>query len=1078
VEFRQPVANTLEQQLKLDSSPIELTLSKGLDKINAIYRVKSIKPLVKNFRKSRQRLKAIQAKSKTLLSRKEKRILKRLERAPKGAKVPELGGIYKIQFDLEPGQSLLEVVEAYQSNPDVEYAELNYIVSICRTPDDPLYSIQWPLHNTGQMYPESGKYNHPPGTPDSDIDAPAAWSIIREASEIVIAVLDTGVDYNHRDLAANMWTDANGCHGYDFINDDNDPMDDHGHGTHCSGIIAAEGNNELDIAGVCWEAQIMALKFLGSGGHGDTADAVKAVYYAVENGADVISNSWGGFIGYPTSLERAFDYAYSQGVIAVASAGNFGSELINYPAIFEHVIAVAATDSDDERAPFSSYGDAVDIAAPGVDVLSLRAAGTSAGTTYDAYTTILSGTSMACPHVSGTFALILSLYPDIDIDNAKDIVMDNTDWIDPEICISGRLNLYRAILAVADFYAGTLSFDREMYSCSDVVQIWLSDLHLAGNGTQDINVSTSGGDSETVTLVETVPSSSGAFYGTISIDSNELVIGNGTLQLSDGETFTATYEDEDDGTGDDETVTETGLADCEAPLIFNVQIDVPGPEPIVSFETNEPTIASVLCALECGGPYVLERSDHDWANRHTIRLSGVSPFTDYFFVVQALDLVGNETIDDNAGQCYAFTTTGPCDMFVPGEYATIQSAIDKAWEGSTIWVARGRYTGAGNRDIDFLGKAVTVRSMEPNDPAIVAATIIDCNGTPAEHHRGFYFQSDEDANSVLAGFTIINGYEAVGGAIFCFYSSPTIANCVIKASRSEIYGGAISCIRSSPVITKCALSGNTAKYGGGISCGESSATITNCIINGNKAKAGGGIMCVIGSPTIINSTINANLAGIGGGIVGLRTTDTIRNCIICDNVASEAPQLASHANPVYNCIQDWTGGQGNIDVDPCFVDMGYWDSNGTPDDSNDDFWVEGDYHLKSEGWRWDRDANQWSWDNVTSRCIDAGNPGSDLGDEAVTLEVDPLNRCGQNLRINMGAYGGTAQASMPPYGWAVRADLTNDGVVDFLDLAQWTENWLSNEGERPSDLNRNAIVDMLDFALFTNDWFSETTWHE
>ncbi|MHC4497796.1 MAG: hypothetical protein ACYS21_01630, partial [Planctomycetota bacterium] len=616
------------------------------------------------------------------------------------------------------------------------------------------------------------------------------------------------------------------------------------------------------------------------------------------------------------------------------------------------------------------------------------------------------------------------------------------------------------------------------YSCSDVVQIWLSDLHLAGNGTQDVNFTTSGGDAETVTLVEIVPSSS-SFYGTISTESNDVMAGDGILQLSHGETFTAVYEDEDDGTGDDETVTDTGLADCQAPVISDVEIDVPGPAPTVTFETNEPTIASVLCALECGGPYVLERSDLDWANRHTIRLNGVSPFTDYFFTVQALDLVGNETIDNNVGQCYPFTTTGPSHMYVPDQYPTIQEAIYRAWDTSTIWAATGIYTGEGNRDIDFLGKVVTVSSMDPNDPDVVAATIIDCNATEAEPHRAFYFRRAEEANSVLTGFTITNGYESLGGAIFCFHSNPTIANCIIRTNKAETYGGAISCIECSPTITNCFISANAAKFGGGISCSDGSTAIANCTLSGNKAESGGGIVCYIGSPTIINCTVIGNSAAMGGGVVCLLTDETIRDSIIRNNVAGMYPQVRYFTTPTYSCIQDWTGdGQGNIDVDPCFVDAGYWDSNGTPDDSDDDFWVQGDYHLKSEGWRWDSEANQWTWDDVTSRCVDAGNPGSDLRDEAVTLEVDPLNRCGRNLRINMGAYAGTAHASMPPYGWAILADLTNDGTVDFRDLALWTQNWLTNSSESPSDLNRDAVVDTFDFAIFTQDWSSETTWHE
>jgi hypothetical protein len=165
-------------------------------------------------------------------------------------------------------------------------------------------------------------------------------------------------------------------------------------------------------------------------------------------------------------------------------------------------------------------------------------------------------------------------------------------------------------------------------------------------------------------------------------------------------------------------------------------------------------------------------------------------------------------------------------------------------------------------------------------------------------------------------------------------------------------------------------------------------------------------------------------------------------------------------------------------ADACFVDLGFWDANGAPEDATDDFWVQGDYHLRSEGWRWDRQSEQWTWDDVTSRCIDAGNPGSELAGEALTLDVDPLNRCGQNLRINMGAYGGTSQASMPPYDWAIVGDLTNDGTVDFLDLEHWTQGWLNNGGQWPGDMDRNGTVDLFDFALFVQDWSLETIWYE
>jgi hypothetical protein len=168
---------------------------------------------------------------------------------------------------------------------------------------------------------------------------------------------------------------------------------------------------------------------------------------------------------------------------------------------------------------------------------------------------------------------------------------------------------------------------------------------------------------------------------------------------------------------------------------------------------------------------------------------------------------------------------------------------------------------------------------------------------------------------------------------------------------------------------------------------------------------------------------------------------------------------------------------GNIDDEPLFAVPGYWDPNDTPSIESDDFWVDGDYHLKSQGWRWDNDANNWTWDDVTSPCIDAGNPGSPLADEPMTLDVDPLNRWGENLRINMGAYGGSPQASMPPYDWALLADLSNDGIVNLADFANQAKGWQQTENAQPGDLNRNGTVEINDALLMANDWLKTTTWH-
>jgi subtilisin family serine protease len=280
--------------------------------------------------------------------------------------------------------SVEEAVEYYRNDTNVDYAEPNYIVhASLTTPNDPYFNQLWGLHNTGQTG----------GTIDADIDAPEAWNITTGSSEVVIAVVDSGVAYNHPDLSENIWTnpgetdctdgidnDGNGyiddCKGWNFVGDDNDPSDYNGHGTHVAGTIAAVGNNSAGVTGVMWKAKIMPLRFLGINGSGTTADAAAAILYATANGADVINCSWGG-PGYSRALKDAID---ASGAVAVCAAGNDGGSgsadidvTPNYPASFNspNIIAVTASDHNDNLASFSNYGAAsVDLAAPGVNIYS------------------------------------------------------------------------------------------------------------------------------------------------------------------------------------------------------------------------------------------------------------------------------------------------------------------------------------------------------------------------------------------------------------------------------------------------------------------------------------------------------------------------------------------------------------------------------------------------------------------------------------------------------------------------------------------------------------------------------------
>jgi len=247
-----------------------------------------------------------------------------------------------------------------------------------------------------------------------NIRAEIAWRVVRD-SEVVVAVIDTGVDHKHEDLNKNMWNGPKGTHGYDFVENDADPMDLNGHGTHCAGTVGAVGNNAIGVVGVNWKVQIMALRWMDAGGRGQVADAIKCIDFAVENGAQVLSNSW-FWIEDDPDLEAAVVRAEEAGVLFVAAAGNFAQRQNNnngdndkpntygripsaYPQ--ENIIAVAAVNEGEDLAPFSEWGKkSVDLGAPGVLVLS-----TVPNNRYDGS---FSGTSMATPHVAGAAALAIA----------------------------------------------------------------------------------------------------------------------------------------------------------------------------------------------------------------------------------------------------------------------------------------------------------------------------------------------------------------------------------------------------------------------------------------------------------------------------------------------------------------------------------------------------------------------------------------------------------------------------------------------------------------------------------------------
>ena len=392
-------------------------------------------------------------------------VLQRLGAAPG----KRLGRIHAFVASVAAGKRG-PVIAALERDPRVRYAEPNVQFRADVLPNDPSFPQLWGLENGGQVV------NGVTGLADADVDAGAAWDVTTGSSSVTVGVIDTGVDYLHPDLAANIWVnpgeDCPGCrtdgidndgngyvddwHGWDFKNDDNDPFDDNGHGTHVAGTIGAGGDNGQGVAGVNWTVKIMPLKFLGADGSGAASDAAEAVLYATSMGAVVTNNSWGGS-DYSQALADAIANADAGGSLFVAAAGNSFANTDttpNYPSGYSapNIISVAATDQGDARAWFSNYGlRSVDLGAPGTNILS-----TKPGGSYQ----YLDGTSMATPFVTGAAALARAAFPSATAAGLKALLLRTVDAntsLTGKTTTGGRLNVGNALL------------------CSGAPQVWLEE---------------------------------------------------------------------------------------------------------------------------------------------------------------------------------------------------------------------------------------------------------------------------------------------------------------------------------------------------------------------------------------------------------------------------------------------------------------------------------------------------------------------------------------------------------------------------------------------------------------------------
>ena len=408
---------------------------------------------------------------------------------------------------LPPGVSLEHAIKSYRDRPDVLYAEPNYVIEHLGVPNDPSFPTQWNLRNTGQ----NG------GTPGADIKAVQTWDITTGSSNVVVAVIDSGVDYTHKDLAANMWRneadcdnngiddDGNGyiddCYGIDAFNDDSNPMDDHNHGTHVAGIIGAIGNNSFGVVGVNWNVKIMACKFIGADGFGTVADAIQCLEYVKtmkDRGVNIIATnaSWRSY-SYSTALYDAIEAHQQRGILVVAAAGNdsnINDHAPSYPATYylPNVISVAATHESDGHTGFSNTGTStVHLSAPGANILS-----TTIANSYSEF----SGTSMAAAHVTGVTALLKAQNPSRSWMSIKNLILASGNTIPSVATITHkRLNAQAALKCSNSSVIGRLQ-PRTSTVTKGLGPITLAVLNInCGNPNGNVNIAVSPG-TQTVSL--------------------------------------------------------------------------------------------------------------------------------------------------------------------------------------------------------------------------------------------------------------------------------------------------------------------------------------------------------------------------------------------------------------------------------------------------------------------------------------------------------------------------------------------------------------------------------------------------
>jgi len=907
-------------------------------------------------------------------------------------------------------------------------------------------------------------------------------------------------------------------YGYDFSTyggkeRDSDPMDDHYHGTHCAGTIGAIGNNGEGVTGVCWNVQIMALKFISYDSNtgwwaGDTDDAIASIDYAVNMGAKVLSNSWGGG-DYNPALLNHIEAADANGVLFVAAAGNAGAnnddDYPNFPSSYDcnNIIAVMATDADDVISqhldrPYpwywvSNYGaTSVDLGAPGTDILSTfptYETDEMASWGFSTYYETISGTSMATPHVAGACALVWSMNSTLSHLQLKDIILNTVDQLPAldGLCVTGgRLNVYNALLTVTkneqllskvgdvndgnsvlpgDEITYTISYGNPVTDPNDPNYIeLLTNVNIVDYLLEEVDYNNPFDPnydiwSHTYTWDIGTLSPGESNSVTLKVQVSELTEPLGTITNKAVMTSNVGYI---------ETTVDTNICCWDAGIIY-VDVNATGSNNGMSWENAYTDLQSAL-----------ERVRQCYASQIWVAEGTYKPTKDPYEYDAAFELVDGVAIYGGFPP-----GGGPWRQRNPDTYETIMDGN----LGDDIWVYNvvksSNITGATldgftiknayNSGLYFNASALTIKNCKITnncpDPWSSNGGIYCTNSSflnisyseisDNNYSGGIFFSG---CNDLTVTICLITGNTAFsGGGIGCWYSgSLTVKSCIISGNEAQTHsGGGIYNDSSSSTITNCIFSGNFASSGGGggllnYSC---SPTIRNCVFTGNITTGddGGGMYNNGASPTLTNCTFRKNHAERkGGGIYNHGSYPNITNSIFWDNTATTAD-----GNEIYNYYStpefsycDIKGGLNNPPGCGGYASDGHDNIDDDPlfYDAND----PNEYHL-----------------GAGSPCIDEGDPYFEHEPNETDIDGEDRVIDGDNngtVIVDIGA---------DEY-YKSDADFNNDDIVNFIDYAIFAAAWQSESGDdnynEDCDLEDDNSIDYSDLALFCEDWLWQAGW--